>query len=148
MSFNLDDSFQIFTNDSKKMRSAVDAALAKTEIDIPEIVPIYYQIMTLSSLGELLLNKLQNMDDSDSMKTEITQTTKFISEKFNSTLHPFIMVYLSDSVAKISEKLRGDSSLEKSKNEIESQAKMYDALRQVMSTREFVEQYEKGLDHD
>ena len=148
MSFNLRDSFQIFANDSKKMRSTVNTALTKTEIEIPEIVPIYYQIMTLNSLGELLLNKLQNIEEDDSMKTEITQTTKFISEKFNSKLHPFIMEYLSDSVMKISEKLKGDNSLEKSNDDIESQAKVYDILRQVMSTREFVEQYDKGLEHD
>ncbi len=148
MSFNLDDSFQMFTNDSKKLMSAVDVALTKTEIEISEIIPIYYQTMTLNSLGELLLNKLQNVENTDSMKTEITQIAKFISEKFNSKLHPSIMVYLSDSIVKISEKLRKDSSLKKSKNEIESQAQLYDFLRQVMSTREFVEQYDKGLDHD
>lgn len=148
MSFNLDDSFQMFTTDSKKLMSAVDVALTKTEIEISEIIPIYYQTMTLNSLGELLLNKLQNVENTDSMKTEIVQISKFISEKFNSKLHPSIMVYLSDSVVKISEKLRKDSSLEKSKNEIESQAQLYDFLRQVMSTREFVEQYDKGLDHD
>ena len=148
MSFNVDDSFQIFTNDSKKLISEVETALTKTEIEIPEIVPIYYQIMTLNSMGKLLLNKLQNIEGSDSMKTEITHTINFISEKFDSKLHPFIMASLSDSVMNISEKLRGDSSLEKSKDDIESQAKVYDALRQVMSTREFVEQYDKGLDHD
>ena len=34
----------------------------------------------------------------------------------------------------------------KTKNEIENQAKMYEKLRQIMSTKEFVDQYNKVLD--
>ncbi len=36
----------------------------------------------------------------------------------------------------------------KSKEEIENEAKKYEKLRQMMSTKEFVEQYDKGLSHD
>ena len=36
----------------------------------------------------------------------------------------------------------------KSKEDIEKEAKLYEELRQTMSTKEFVEQYEKGIFHD
>jgi hypothetical protein len=36
---------------------------------------------------------------------------------------------------------------EKTKEEIENQAKMYKKLRQIMSTKEFVDQYNNGLDN-
>ena len=32
--------------------------------------------------------------------------------------------------------------------EIENEAKLYDALREKMSTKEFLEQYDKGITHD
>ncbi len=31
---------------------------------------------------------------------------------------------------------------------MESEAELYEHLRQTMSTKEFVEQYDKGLSHD
>ena len=44
--------------------------------------------------------------------------------------------------------LQFENSGEKSKEQIESNAKLFEELRQTMSTKEFVEQYENGISHD
>ena len=45
-------------------------------------------------------------------------------------------------------KLLGKESGKKSKEDIEKEAKLYKELREVMSTKEFVEQYATGLKDD
>ena len=37
--------------------------------------------------------------------------------------------------------------MKKTKEKVENQAKMYEKLRQIMSTKEFVDQYNNGLDN-
>jgi hypothetical protein len=44
--------------------------------------------------------------------------------------------------------LQSRDSEQKSKEDTENDAKLYEELRQKMSTKEFVEQYDKGLSHD
>ena len=58
------------------------------------------------------------------------------------------MKELSDSILETTKKLQSGSPGQKSKEEIESEAKLFEELRQKMSTKEFVEQYDKGLNHD
>ncbi len=58
------------------------------------------------------------------------------------------MIQLTNSLADTTKSLQSDNTLEKSKEVIETEAKLYDKLRQTMSTREFVEQYDQGLSHD
>jgi hypothetical protein len=53
-----------------------------------------------------------------------------------------------ESIQKLTKNLQSEPSGEKSKEQIESDAKLFDELRQTMSTKEFVEQYETGLSHD
>ena len=148
MGSGLIDSFCIFESDVQKLTSSVNDASGISELDVNQIIPLYYQVMTVKSLGEMLLKKLSDSDGSASKIKKITQTHEFISEKFDLELHVSIQKQLEDSVNKISEQLRSNSSTEKSRDEIESEAKMYDALRQIMSTKEFVEQYQKGLFYD
>ena len=58
------------------------------------------------------------------------------------------MEKLSFSIQKLTKNLQSENSGEKSKEQIELDAKLFDELRQTMSTKEFVEQYENGLSHD
>jgi hypothetical protein len=44
--------------------------------------------------------------------------------------------------------LKSNTGKEKTKEIIESEAKLYEKLRMTMSTKEFVEQYDQGLSHD
>ena len=75
---------------------------------------------------------------------------KIIAEKFNASLHPTILSQLTDSIQIHTNNLQslGKESSKKSKEDIEKEAKLYKELREVMSTKEFVEQYATGLKDD
>ena len=45
----------------------------------------------------------------------------------------------------MTKQLQSSSSSDQSKEDIENQAKNFEQLREMMSTKEFVEQYDKGL---
>ena len=79
---------------------------------------------------------------------KIQQIEKLISTRFDSTIHPKIMEKLSISIQDLTKTLQSGNSSEKSKEQTESDAKLFDELRQTMSTKEFVEQYENGISHD
>jgi hypothetical protein len=79
---------------------------------------------------------------------KIQQTEKLISERFDSIIHPKIMETLSTSIQKLSDNLQSRNPDEKSKEQTELDAKLFDELRQTMSTKEFVEQYENELSND
>ena len=84
--------------------------------------------MTVKSLGDMLLKKLSDSNENISKIKKITQTHEFISEKFDLGLHVSVQKQLVDSINKISEQLRSDNSTEKSRDEIESEASMYDVF--------------------
>ena len=143
---NKDEIFQIFATESSKLESIVLDALSKPELSVSEIIQAYYQTTNVNSLSQMLMTQLENNnDDSDSNLSKIKQTQKFISEKFDQKLHPFIMKYLADSIADMTKQLQSSGSSDKSKDDIENEAKNYEQLREMMSTKEFVEQYDKGL---
>ena len=148
MGFSIDDSVTLFDVDAENLVSAVNHMLSEPVLDVNQIIPIYYQVMTVTSLGKVLQEKIavsSEIEKYSIVSEKIVKTQNFIFEKFDSDLHKQTLSYLTNSIAEISEKLQSDNSSEKSKEQIESDAKMYDVLRQTMSTKEFVEQYEKGL---
>ena len=135
----------VFDAESDKLFSMVNVGLAKPELPLSEIVEIYYQIINVSSLGTMLLQQFGDSAENQLLTSKIEKTQKFISEKFNLNLHCAITKHLTDSIADITKNLQSSSALEKSKEDIESEAKMYEQLRETMSTKEFVDQYEQGL---
>ena len=91
----------------------------------------------------------QQIEKSDLSSFEkISNAENFISEKFNSTIHPKIMSNISNSVLEITKNLQSLNSEQKSKETIENEAKLYEKLRELMSTKEFVKQYDAGLSDD
>ena len=58
------------------------------------------------------------------------------------------MSQLTKSIEESMKILQSNQLEQKSKEDVENEAKMYEALREKMSTKEFVEQYDKGLTHD
>ncbi len=58
------------------------------------------------------------------------------------------MSNLTDYVQEIMTNLKSNKGEVKTKEIIEQEAKLYEKLRVIMSTKEFVEQYDKGLSHD
>ena len=141
MSF--DDIATMFHAESEKLQNLINTS-TKDELSVHEIVEIYYQIMNISSMITMLK---QQTDGPQSLSDEIVETEKLISKKFNPIIHPQIMQKLVKSIQDITTKLQSNTG-EKSQEDIEKEAKLYDELRQKMSTKEFVEQYDKGLSND
>ena len=91
----------------------------------------------------------QQIDKSDLSSFEkISNVENFISKKFNSTIHPKIMNNIENSISEITKNLQSLDSDQKSKEIIENEAKLYEKLREIMSTKEFVKQYAAGLSDD
>ena len=137
---------QMFASESQKLTNLFDTADSKTDMNIHEIVETYYQVMNVSSMATML--KEQGNFEPEELLEKITQTEKLISERFNFVIHPKIMEKLSSLIQDLTKNLQSEPSDEKSKEQIEKDAKMFDELRQTMSTKEFVEQYETGLSND
>ena len=146
---NEDDIASIFDTESESLFSTVSNASTKTEFSLSEIIQIYYQIINVSSLCKTLSQKFENMDgEQHPASQKVEETRRFISDEFDSHLHPVIGKYLDGLIANVTKKLQSSGSAEKSKDGIESEAKMYEQLRETMSTKEFVDQYQKGLASD
>ena len=141
-----EDISQMFNSESQKLKNFFDTAESKTDMNIHEIVETYYQVMNISSMCAML--KEQADSEPASLLSKIQETEKMISEKFDSIIHQKILEHLSTTIQELTKNLQSGNSGEKSKEQIESDAKLFEKLRQTMSTQEFVEQYEKGISHD
>ena len=141
-----DDISQMFDGESQKLENLISTANLKTDLNIHEIVETYYQAMNVSSMVTML--KQQADSESKELVEKIQETEKLISERFDSVIHPRILEQLSISIQKLTKNLQSGNPGEKSKEQIESDAKLFEELRQTMSTKEFVEQYENGISHD
>jgi hypothetical protein len=137
---------QMFDFESQKLQNLITAANSKTDMTIHEIVETYYQVMNVSSMITML--KEQADFEPSSLLSKIQETEKIISKKFDSVIHPKILAKISSAIQEMTKNLQSKNSGEKSKDQIESDAKLFEELRQTMSTKEFVEQYEKGISHD
>ncbi len=145
MSF--DDISSMFHTESEKLEKLINNTTTKSELSIPEVVETYYQIMNVSSMIIMLKSQL-DVDKHKTLLDKITEIERVISEKFNFSTHPQIMEKLTKSIQKTTKNLQSSDTEQKSKEETENYAKLYEELRQKMSTKEFVEQYDKGLSHD
>ena len=58
------------------------------------------------------------------------------------------MTNITNSISEITNNLQSLNSEQKSKETIENEAKLYEKLREIMSTKEFVKQYDSGLSND
>ena len=136
------DLLELFTSEFNKLENLVNGMNFDVELPVNQIVEVYYQITNISSMITVVKPQL------DQNNTKILYVEKFISEKFNSIIHPKIMEHIVNSISSITRNLQSINSEQKSKETIESEAKLYEKLREMMSTREFVKQYDAGLSHD
>ena len=137
---------ELFIIEFEKLENLANQINSENELDVNQIVEIYYQITNVSSLIEVMRQQIDKSDLSSFEK--ISNAENFISEKFNSTIHPKIMSNISNSVLEITKNLQSLNSEQKSKETIENEAKLYEKLRELMSTKEFVKQYDAGLSND
>jgi len=136
------DLLELFTSEYDKLENLVNAMNFDDELHVNQIVEVYYQITNVSSM--IIVVKPQLAQNND----KILYAEKFISEKFNSIIHPKIMKHITNSISGITSNLQSINSEQKSKETIENEAKLYEKLREIMSTKEFVKQYDAGISHD
>ena len=136
------DLLELLTSESNKLENLVNSLNFDAELPVTQIVEVYYQITNLSSMITVAKPQL------DQNNAKIAYAEKFISEKFNSTIHPKIMERVATSISEITSNLQSINSEQKSKETIENEAKLYEKLREMMSTKEFVKQYDAGLSYD
>jgi glutamyl-tRNA reductase len=149
---SIDETTNLFTSESIKLQDVISHALKNSEIlSTSEIIEVYYQVSNVTSLAKFLRQKfgdLENTEENKTLLNKIQKMEKLIDEKFNETLHPLVMSQLKKSIENSRKNLKDmkTNQSKKTKNEIENQAMVYEKLRQTMSTKEFVDQYNKLLD--
>ena len=144
---SVDDISSMFHDESEKLENLINNATTKSELSTHEIIETYFQIMNVSSMAVMLKQQLQT-DEHKILLDKIIDIERVISEKFNSSIHPLVLKKLTKSIQDSIKNLQSEDSKQKSKEDIENKAKLYEELRQKMSTKEFVEQYDKELSHD
>ena len=140
------DLMELFDTEFTKLENLVNKINLENELPVNQIVSIYYQITNVASMIEVMKKQIDNSDSS--FHEKISNTETFISKKFNSIIHPKIMTNITNSISEITKNLQSLNSEQKSKETIENEAKLYEKLREIMSTKEFVKQYDSGLSND
>jgi len=140
------DLIEFFDTEFIKLENLVNEINLEHELPVNQIVSIYYQITNVASMIEVMKKQIDNSDSS--FHEKISNTETFISKKFNSIIHPKIMTNITNSISEITKNLQSLNSEQKSKETIENEAKLYEKLREIMSTKEFVKQYDSGLSND
>ena len=140
------DLIELFDTEFIKLENLANEINLENELPVNQIVSIYYQITNVTSMIEVMKQQIDNSDSS--FHEKISNTENFISKKFNSIIHPKIMANIANSISTITENLQSLNSEQKSKETIENEAKLYEKLREIMSTKEFVKQYDSGLSND
>ncbi len=140
------DLMELFDTEFTKLENLVNKINLENELPVNQIVSIYYQIINVASMMDVMKQQIANSDLS--FHEKISNTETFISKKFNSIIHPKIMTNITNSISEITNNLQSLNSEQKSKETIENEAKLYEKLREIMSTKEFVKQYDSGLSND
>jgi hypothetical protein len=146
MSFT-NDLLDVFTVESDKLENLVNAANTDESLPVDQIIKLYYQITNVSSMITVMRQQLDQTTDATLLE-KILNAEKFISEKFNCTIHPKIIQSIANSISEITGNLQSLNSEQKSAKTIETEAKLYEKLREIMSTQEFVKQYDVSLSDD
>jgi hypothetical protein len=142
LNMSSNDILKIFSTEFDKLENLVNLIKFNNDPTVNQIVQVYYQITNLSSMIVVIKQQLKQSN------AEILNAEKFISEIFDLTIHPKIMDHIVNSISNITTDLQSLNSVQKSKETIENEAKLYEKLREIMSTKEFVKQYDSGLSND
>ena len=144
-----ENSSKLLSSESEKLRQTIENISKIPEKKIPDIINLYYQAVVVQTLTKKLKYDFESSDKSEHKKLldKIEEIQKFLVDNFTKSLHPEILTQLTNSIQSSTEnlKLLGQNSEQKTKETIEKEAILYKELRELMSTKEFVEQYEIGL---
>ena len=136
-------------SESMKLQNSVSQMIKDYQnLKIEDIIGLYFQVINVTSFTKSLSEgKIMIEKNSDEFK-KIEEIEKYIDEKFNGYLHPLLMSQLEKTIEDFKTDLKNTSTKQntKTKSEIEKQAKDFEQLRQLMSTQEFVNQYDRVLE--
>ena len=149
---SIENSLQLITSELGKLHQTIVAISKINEKSIPDIINLYYQAAVVQTLAKKLKNDFESSTISEHKKLldKIEEIKKYLADNFTNSLHPEILTQLTNSIQNSTEslKLLGQNSEQKTKETIEKEALLYKKLRELMSTKEFVEEYEIGLIND
>ena len=142
-------SLDLLDSEFEKFQKIIDSISKNSKKMIPDIVSLYFQATMVETLSKKLR---QDIVESDQQKylEKINKIQKYVDENFSKSLHPEILSQLINSIQESTDnlKLLEQNSEEKTKEIIENEAQLYKELRELMSTKQFVEQYESGIKND
>tara|TARA_Y100000996_G_C22165124_1_gene496307 strand:+ start:60 stop:524 length:465 start_codon:yes stop_codon:yes gene_type:complete len=149
---NEDNLVELLENEFIKLQKIIQSSSQHSEKKISDIVSLYYQATMVKTLSKKIKSDLTDEPKSEnqSMLNKIDKIQKDMSKNFSQSIHPEILAYLTNSIQISTENLKslGQNPEQKTKQTIENEAKSYKELRELMSTKEFVTQYEIGLKDD
>ena len=142
-------SLELLDSEFEKFQKLMDFIPKNSEKIIPDIVNLYFQATMVETLSKKLKEDISGSEQQKHLE-KINTIQKYVDENFSKSLHPEILSQLINSIQKSTDnlKLLGQSTEEKTKEIIENEARLYKELRELMSTKEFVEQYDAGIKDD
>jgi len=145
------ETLQLFISESEKLKKIIESIPETPEKKIPDIINLYYQVTMVQTLAKKIKSDLKSpTPENQNLFDEINKTEEYLHEKFSKSLHPRILSELTNSIQIYTDNLKklAQNSEQKNKETIEKEALMYKELRELMSTKEFVQQYEIGIKDD
>ena len=142
-------SLDLLDSEFEKFQSIIDSISKNSKKMIPDIVSLYFQATMVETLSKKLRQDIVESDQQTYLE-KINKIQKYVDENFSKSLHPKILSQLINSIQESTDnlKLLDQNSEEKTKEIIENEAQLYKELRELMSTKQFVEQYESGIKND
>ena len=142
-------SLELLDSEFEKFQKIIDSISKNSKKMIPDIVSLYFQATMVETLSKKLRQDIVESDQQTYLE-KINKIQKYVDENFSKSLHPEILSQLINSIQESTDnlKLLDQNSEEKTKEIIENEAQLYKELRELMSTKEFVEQYESGIKND
>ena len=147
---NENETLELFTSESEKLQKIIDSIPKTSEKKLSDIINLYYQVTMVQTLTKKIKSDLKSPTENQNLFDEINKTEEYMNEKFSKSLHPEILSELTSSIQVSTDNLKqlGQNSEQKTKETIEKEALLYKELRELMSTKEFVDQYETGIKDD
>ena len=146
---NMVNSLELLDSEFEKFQAIIDSISKNSKKMIPDIVSLYFQATMVETLSKKLRQDIVESDQQTYLE-KINKIQKYVDENFSKSLHPEILSQLINSIQESTDnlKLLEQNSEEKTKEIIENEAQLYKELRELMSTKQFVEQYESGIKND
>ena len=147
---NENETLELFTSESEKLQKTIESIPKTSEKKLSDIINLYYQVTMVQTLAKKIKSDLKSPTENQNLFDEINKTEEYMNEKFSKSLHPEILSELTSSIQVSTDNLKqlGQNSEQKTKETIEKEALLYKELRELMSTKEFDEQYETGIKDD